>query len=115
MPLAIVCGLPGAGKTEFSKALKDFIEKNHPEYTVSLINDELLNLSKSSGYGSATEEKKSRAAFMSAVERSVSKTCIVIADGLNYIKGYRYQLYCIARAANTPHCAVLFDAQNVIK
>lgn len=43
---------------------------------------------------------------MSAVERSISKDTIVIADSMNYIKGYRYQLFCVSRAANTPHCAV---------
>lgn len=25
---------------------------------------------------------------------------------MNYIKGFRYQLYCIARAIGTPHCVV---------
>lgn len=30
----------------------------------------------------------------------------MIADALNYIKGFRYQLYCIARAIGTPHCVV---------
>lgn len=106
MPLAIVCGLPSSGKTKFCIALRDYIERNHPEYPVCLINDESLNLSKQTSYNNPAEEKKSRAGFMSAVERSVSKNCIVIADGLNYIKGYRYQLYCVARAASTPHCAI---------
>jgi protein KTI12 len=40
------------------------------------------------------------------VERTLSKDDIVIADALNYIKGFRYQLYCIARAIGTPHCVV---------
>lgn len=44
--------------------------------------------------------------MLSAVERVLSKDDIVIADGLNYIKGFRYQLYCIARAIGTPHCVV---------
>lgn len=58
----------------------------------------------------AVEEKKSRAAYISGIERSISKDTVVIADNLNYIKGLRYQLYCMARAANTPHCAVSFCA-----
>jgi protein KTI12 len=44
--------------------------------------------------------------MLSAVERLLTKDDIVIADGLNYIKGFRYQLYCIARAIGTPHCVV---------
>jgi protein KTI12 len=43
---------------------------------------------------------------MSAVERLVSKDDLVIADAMNYIKGFRYQLYCVARAISTPHCVV---------
>lgn len=31
---------------------------------------------------------------------------IVILDGLNYIKGWRYQLFCEARAASTPCCVL---------
>lgn len=57
-------------------------------------------------YLDAREEKKARGALLSAVERSLSKDDIVIADALNYIKGFRYQLYCIARAIGTPHCVV---------
>lgn len=30
----------------------------------------------------------------------------MIADGLNYIKGFRYQLYCEAKALQTPSCVV---------
>lgn len=31
---------------------------------------------------------------------------IVILDGANYIKGWRYQLYCEAKAVRTTHCVV---------
>lgn len=31
---------------------------------------------------------------------------IVILDGLNYIKGWRYQLFCEARSAGTPSCVL---------
>lgn len=31
---------------------------------------------------------------------------VVILDGANYIKGWRYQLYCEAKAVRTPHCVV---------
>jgi len=52
------------------------------------------------------EEKKSRGTLISVVERLISKDDLIIADGMNYIKGFRYQLYCIARAIGTPHCVV---------
>ena len=36
----------------------------------------------------------------------LSNKDIVILDGANYIKGWRYQLYCEAKAVRTPHCVV---------
>jgi len=51
-------------------------------------------------------EKNLRAALKAAVERQLSKETIVILDSINYIKGYRYELYCIARALRTPNCVV---------
>jgi protein KTI12 len=36
----------------------------------------------------------------------LSNRDIVILDGGNYIKGWRYQLYCEAKAVRTTHCVV---------
>ena len=69
------------------------------------INDESLGLSRDV-YGTQRTEKDARATFYSAVKRVVSRDAIVIADGLNYIKGYRYQLHCEAKAMQTPSCIV---------
>jgi protein KTI12 len=55
------------------------------------------------------EEKKLRSTFMSTVERHLSRDEWVIADSMAYIKGYRYQMYCAARAIPTPHCLVYCD------
>ena len=54
----------------------------------------------------AKSEKGARGTFFSAVQRLLSKNDIVIADGMNYIKGFRYQLFCEAKAQSTPHCVV---------
>jgi len=39
--------------------------------------------------------------FKSQVAKYLNKDTIVIADSLNYIKGYRYELHCIAKASST--------------
>ena len=57
-------------------------------------------------YRTAKAEKDARAEEYSAVKRLLSRDDIVIADGLNYIKGFRYQLYCEAKALQTPSCVV---------
>jgi protein KTI12 len=54
----------------------------------------------------ATSEKNARASLFSAVTRHLSPDKIVIFDGMNYIKGYRYQLYCAAREYKCRTCTV---------
>lgn len=70
-----------------------------------LINDQSLGVSRSV-YHTAKAEKDARAEEYSAVKRVLGRDDIVIADGLNYIKGFRYQLYCEAKAVQTPSCVV---------
>lgn len=41
-------------------------------------------------------------------KRVLARDSIVILDGMNYIKGWRYQLWCEAKAANTTCCVVWF-------
>jgi len=119
MPLVILSGLPTSGKTTRAQELKTFFETRlvaqaqdesstvkSKDYRIHVVNDESLNLNKHTSYNTAADEKKARGALMSAVERLLSKDDIVIVDSLNYIKGFRYQLYCIARAIGTPHCVV---------
>lgn len=51
-------------------------------------------------------EKDARAAVYGAVKRVLSPRDIVVLDGLNYIKGWRYQLFCEAKNARTPSCVL---------
>ena len=48
----------------------------------------------------------------SAVKRVLTRDTIVVADGMNYIKGFRYQLYCEAKAVQTPSCVVHVGTQH---
>lgn len=69
------------------------------------INDSSLGLSRTA-YDAGRAEKDARAAFTSAVKRHLNPDVIVFADGMNYIKGFRYQLYCEAKAVRTTNCVV---------
>jgi hypothetical protein len=45
------------------------------------------------------QEKTARAALFTAITRHMGKDTILIVDAMNYIKGFRYQMYCKAREA----------------
>lgn len=51
-------------------------------------------------------EKDARATIYGAVKRVLSNKDVVILDGGNYIKGWRYQLFCEAKAMRTGCCVL---------
>ena len=107
-------GYPSAGKTTRALQLQQYCEARIADAAadarasrlrVHLINDQTLGVSRAV-YHTARAEKDARAEEYSAVKRVLSRDDLVIADGLNYIKGFRYQLYCEAKAVSTPSCVV---------
>ncbi|MCJ1341968.1 hypothetical protein MMC31_000147 [Peltigera leucophlebia] len=113
MPLILISGYPSSGKTYRSRQLLDFFNSkisSSPDpriqrLSVCHVNDQSLGLQRSV-YGESRTEKDARAAEYSTVKRALGRETIVIADGLNYIKGFRYQLYCEAKALQTPSCVI---------
>ncbi|KAJ2368896.1 kti12, chromatin associated [Coemansia sp. RSA 2610] len=112
MPLIMMTGFPSSGKSTRAAELKSMFEERlarpenqHRKLSVQVISDDTLGVPRSA-YAKAVEEKNARSALLSAVERLVSRDCIVIADTPNYIKGLRYQLFCIAREVNSTQCVV---------
>ncbi|KAJ1671915.1 kti12, chromatin associated, partial [Spiromyces aspiralis] len=102
MPLIVFTGYPSSGKTTRAKELVEWISQriysynySGPIHTVKHITDDDLGYTKDI-YADPAEEKKARGSMLSAVERTLSRNSIVVADSLNYIKGFRYQLYCVA-------------------
>ncbi|KAI0142947.1 chromatin associated protein KTI12 [Xylariaceae sp. FL1272] len=117
MPLIIVTGFPTSGKSTRAKQLhaylSDRIQSATTKYRLHLISDQSLSISRSVYDLSAlpahtrsanASEKDARATIYAAVKRVLSDRDIVILDGLNYIKGWRYQLHCEAKAMRTPSC-----------
>ncbi|KAK3191691.1 kti12, chromatin associated [Lecanicillium sp. MT-2017a] len=117
MPLIIVTGLPTSGKSTRAKQLHDYLANRNSDskYRLHLISDDSLSISRTvydlspSAVPAHTRsanasEKDARAAIYGAVKRVLSDKDIVILDGLNYIKGWRYQLHCESKAMRTPSC-----------
>lgn len=104
MPLVIICGRPCTGKTTFSNKLADEFRARSEDAVV--VNEESIGCCKLNEYRSSTQEKDIRGALKGGVDHSLTANTFVIVDSLNYIKGFRYELYCCARALRTPHCVV---------
>ncbi|KAK2590603.1 kti12, chromatin associated [Conoideocrella luteorostrata] len=120
MPLIIVSGLPTSGKSTRAKQLYDYLstriaESEPSKYRLHLISDDSLSISRAvydlspntvrlHTRSANSSEKDARAALYGAVKRVLSDRDFVILDGLNYIKGWRYQLHCEAKAMRTPNC-----------
>ncbi|KAF2867619.1 chromatin associated protein KTI12 [Massariosphaeria phaeospora] len=114
MPLVLISGYPSSGKTTRALQLKAFFDDKIASpaadarvrrLRVHHVSDQTLGVARAV-YHTAKAEKDARAEEYSAVKRVLSRDDIVIADGLNYIKGFRYQLYCEAKAVQTPNCVV---------
>ena len=57
-------------------------------------------------YIDATKEKLTRGVLKSYVDQKLNSKAVVILDSLNYIKGFRYELHCMARELRSSHCVV---------
>ena len=113
MPLIIISGYPCCGKTSYCKRLEAYL-KSCGVAKVIIINEESENINKRLGYKEAFDEKKTRGALKSAVDHALDAECFVILDSMNYIKGYRYELFCISRSLRTPHCCVWVESDEVL-
>lgn len=120
LQLIMLSGYPCSGKSTRAAQIVSFLnsrlesiraEPSHPQHAqlsktkVHLLNDEQLDIQKEA-YREARTEKQARGEQYSAIRRLLSKDDVVVADFMNYIKGFRYQLYCEAKSLETPSCVV---------
>ncbi|KAM9689262.1 protein KTI12 homolog [Trichechus inunguis] len=105
MPLVVFCGLPYSGKSRRAEELRGALAAEGR--VVYVVDDAaVLGAEDATVYADSAREKALRGALRASVERRLSRQDVVILDSLNYIKGFRYELYCLARAARTPLCLV---------
>ncbi|PVF99403.1 chromatin associated protein KTI12 [Serendipita vermifera] len=116
MALITISGYPSSGKSRRAAQIKDDFEERikSPSYSgpinkVMIISDDSLGLSRD-GYNDTRAEKPQRSALFTALQRNLTKETVVIVDALNYIKGFRYQMYCVAREAGTRVATVFVAA-----
>lgn len=112
MALITISGYPSSGKSHRASQLKTDLERRlsdssytGPKLRVTLISDDTLTLPRTV-YDDSRAEKPARGALFTALQRALSRDAIVIVDSLNYIKGFRYQMYCAAREMKVRVCTV---------
>ncbi|CAF2108757.1 hypothetical protein Bca4012_094067 [Brassica carinata] len=112
MALVVICGQPCSGKSIAAITLAESLKKSDTKQSVRIIDEASFHLDRNQNYANMPSEKNLRGKLRSDVDRSVSRGDIVIVDSLNSVKGYRYELWCIARAAGIRYCVVYCDVDE---
>lgn len=112
MALVVVCGQPCSGKSTAATCLAEALKDAEPQPLVRIIDETAFHLNRNQSYANTTAEKNLRGVLRSEVDRSLNKDNILIVDSLNSIKGYRYELWCLARAAGIRYCVLFCDVDE---
>lgn len=113
MALIIVTGLPCSGKTRLAEKIESFLKKKFQEegkgdQQIKLISDtdNLEYDGRNNIYMSIPKEKELRGWLRSETQRYINLKQIVILDAAAYIKGFRYELFCLTKEAKGHYCIV---------
>lgn len=112
MPLILLTGFPSSGKTRLAKKLLEEFQKRLDERKIKkhvrIVSDtdQLEWDGRNVIYNSIAKEKELRGWIRSEAQRYVNLDNIVILDVAAYIKGFRYELYCMTKEAKTQYCVV---------
>ncbi|KAI0730316.1 chromatin associated protein KTI12 [Fomitopsis betulina] len=112
MALITISGFPCSGKSRRALQIQAHFESriqdpsySGPKLKVFIVSDDELNIDRTA-YGDGRLEKSARAALFTAMQRRMGQDTILIVDAMNYIKGFRYQMYCAAREMKVRVCTV---------
>ncbi|KAK0416473.1 hypothetical protein QR680_012509 [Steinernema hermaphroditum] len=110
MPLLLVTGGPSSGKTTVVERIVEHFSAKGFKGKVTVVKDsDFLHFSRLN-YNDSQKEREHRNFLRSMVQKELTKDGIVICDSLNYIKGFRYELFCIGKLVQTTYAVVHCDA-----
>lgn len=113
MALVVICGQPCSGKSKAALSLAEALKDSESKLAVRVIDETSFHLDRNQSYADMIAEKNLRGVLRSEVDRSLNKDSIIIVDSLNSIKGYRYELWCLARAAGIRYCVLYCNVEEV--
>ncbi|GFG22207.1 putative nicotinamide N-methyltransferase [Aspergillus udagawae] len=118
MPLIVLSGYPCSGLSHRAQQLASLLEAtqdelfksgaipaSRPRYKIHIVPTHDPSHPRTV-YDNARTEKEARGVAYARAKRALGRDSFVILDGMNYIKGYRYQLWCEAKALGTTSCVV---------
>ncbi|XP_025889967.1 protein KTI12 homolog [Nothoprocta perdicaria] len=88
MPLVVLCGARGSGKSRRAAELRAALDG--PEHAAHVV----------------AEAEGGRAALLAEVSRRLGRRDVLIVDAGNELRSVRYELYCAARQAGTARCVL---------
>jgi len=106
MALVTLVGYPACGKsTRAAQLVAQLPLLLPPHLTSVVVSDESLGIPPSA-YDDTRLEKPARGVLFAAIQRQMALDTVLIVDAPNYIKGFRYQLYCAAREMKLRVCTI---------
>ncbi|KAL1516659.1 hypothetical protein ABEB36_000542 [Hypothenemus hampei] len=108
MPLIIMTGVPCSGKSTRALELKKYFEEQGKEVHIISEYEQIVKagFEKNAFYADSNKEKHIRGLLKSEMLKLITPSNVIILDALNYIKGYRYELFCGTKANKSTQCTV---------
>jgi protein KTI12 len=109
MPFCVLVGGPASLKSTRANQLKEYFETEKQKIVHIVSENDIIKnsqISKNDVYNEASKEKMIRAELKSDSLRKMNKNDLIIMDGMNYIKGYRYEIFCATKSARSTQCTV---------
>ena len=125
MPCLILTGNPCVGKSTLAQLIQQRVQWNNNDNNnktakkswgmdrVVIVNEATAcpGRTLTQCYATTAAEKQTRGAVKAAFDRAVAdasacekkEKVLIVLDSLNYIKGFRYELHCISKAAGQQH------------
>ncbi|XP_074599772.1 protein KTI12 homolog [Brevipalpus obovatus] len=104
MPLIVMVGPPCSGKSFWAHKIADFLRQKNQNVIIVSEHDFVKDVNET--FSNSAREKELRAQLKSSAQRNLNKHTVVLIDSGNYIKGFRYELFCVAKEQASTYCVI---------